>query len=135
MPDRRDPWARFRDAVVTERRSRGWTQSYLADRANLSRPTLSNIESGATSEPERESVQKIARALSWPDERVRELLDEASPSIAMNGEQRVARATARRLLPSAPNDVLDRYVQLTADMERLTDEIAELEERYGKRES
>lgn len=44
---------------------RGLSQAQLADRAGLSRSTVSRIETGAET-PNLRTVRQLARALSWP---------------------------------------------------------------------
>lgn len=117
-----DPWLGFRQAVKAARRQRGWLQSDLAREARVSRPALSKIESGATANPERKTVDRIARALGL------------SGHPGTNGSSAADALTlvqARRDLPRAPSEALRRYLRLTLETELIADEMTELRQLYG----
>ena len=54
--------------LLQERRKRRWSQAELARRAGVSRPTISNYESGKTQNPNPDVIQAIARILEIPTE-------------------------------------------------------------------
>jgi transcriptional regulator with XRE-family HTH domain len=51
------------DRVKQRRAQRGWTQSELAERAQMDRTRLSRIESGCTLNPRANDLKGLARAL------------------------------------------------------------------------
>lgn len=124
-----DPYADLRRAIVAARKARGWSQDQLAQAAGMSRPALSDLETGETSDPRSATVQRVAKALGWTDDQLAAILRGETPGPEVSPS---ALATARRHLPRAPAAVLERYVAKVAEVERLTDEIGEIEQEYGR---
>lgn len=120
----------LRRAIVQDREARGWSQERLASEAGMARPTLSDIETGITSDPRRETIERIARALQWSRGRLEELLSGAAALLDDASDDPLA--DARRRLPAAPRDILRRYQRLTVEIELASDELSELVARYGE---
>jgi transcriptional regulator with XRE-family HTH domain len=57
-----------REAVIRERRRRDWTQSDLAERAKVSRATISNFERGLTTDLRLGTMARILEALDLDEE-------------------------------------------------------------------
>ena len=71
----------FGQRVKKLRDERGWTQQELADRAGLTKDTISNHETGKRRDPPLSAVRALATAFGVP---VTELLDEPAtePEVA-----------------------------------------------------
>lgn len=129
----RGDYAALGEAVVAERERRGWTQERLAGEAVVTRAALSNLETGKTKSPRRATVMKVAKALGWSESQVDRILRDGETERAEEaGPVPLGlRAMARRMLPRAPGEVVDRYARLVDKAARLTSEAAEIEARYG----
>lgn len=128
-----DPWRRLRAAVRDERRERRWSQQDLATRANVARPTISNLETGNAVDPDKETVQRIAKAFGWDDKHVAELIAGTAPVAYQNGAvSRELIAMARRVLPGADELALENYAKLLTEQERIARLIEETEARYRR---
>jgi transcriptional regulator with XRE-family HTH domain len=53
--------------ITNERNERNWSQGELARKAGISRPTISNYESGKIKNPDPETLRSIAKALNRPE--------------------------------------------------------------------
>ncbi len=80
-PDRRTSHAgaprpsRFGALLLEERRRRGWTQQRMADELQISRETLSHLETGRITMPEHAVLQRIVRRLGISSATLIESLD------------------------------------------------------------
>lgn len=54
-------------AIKEIRKSKGWSQTELAEKANMSQTALSQIEKGKSKRPGIETLKKISQALEIPE--------------------------------------------------------------------
>jgi len=57
---------RFGRMLKALREEKGWTQDELAKRAKLTKPYISQLESGARKNPSLPALQRLAKALGVP---------------------------------------------------------------------
>lgn len=111
--------------IVAKRASAKMTQQELADRAGITRTALSDIENGRTTDPRRDTLERLAAAL-----------DDTLPGLQADAAAlRDPLMQAKRDLPDAPADAQRRYARLTLEVELAADEMSELRRQYGAQDT
>jgi transcriptional regulator with XRE-family HTH domain len=87
---------RFGRQVKTARRAKGWVQEDLAEAADVSARTVSNVERGVRVDWDA-TIVPIASALGWSAQKARKMLDDAQAVGEIDLPKRVTRGVAADL--------------------------------------
>jgi predicted ATPase/transcriptional regulator with XRE-family HTH domain len=114
----------FGDLLRRLRSAAGLSQEALAERADLSRNGISDLERGARQVPRLETVRMLADALALTDADRRALLAAARPALMAHGSRDAfpplsASTSHPSRLPSPANPLVGRTVELSQVRERL----------------
>ncbi len=72
--------------ITRVREARGWSRAKLARVSHMNATTVGQIETGRWL-PYDSQLQKLARALDFPDSDAHHLLEEETPSCVLTGHQ------------------------------------------------
>ncbi len=101
----------FAENLIRWRRGRGWTQSFLAERAGVTQEEVSQWESRRRS-PTLRTLNRLAEALGIPSERLLQ-----SPEVVSLSREQVDRI-ARAILLSSPRDLVGRLTSRERELGR-----------------
>lgn len=129
-----EPWKRLAKAVRRRRDGLGLTQVQLANKADVSEPTIRTLERGEKESYRRPTLRAVELALDWMPGSVDAVLDGGEPKPAWTGQPSVIASSPDDITgPTnvAPSDDWERkFRAMQLEISRIRDEQRRERERH-----